>query len=190
MKLDENMLVERYGLQVRLAREDDAEFILSLRTDPRLGRHISATAPDIDRQRIWLRDYKLREAEGREFYFIISLEGRPIGTFRLYNIDGDRFESGSWVFDPQSPPGASILGDIICKEIAYDTLGLLHDRGDVRRDNRQVMRYNLSWEPTITGEDEQNVYMEFTKENFNRIKPKHIALCTRVMRATLNNERK
>jgi len=174
-------MVERYGLQVRLAEVEDAEFILALRTDSRLSRHISATSPDLEQQRDWLRRYKLREAEGKEYYFIIQLNNNPIGTFRLYDIEGDSFVSGSWVFSPDSPAGASILGEIICKEIAYENLGLKHNRGDVRKDNRQVLRYNMSYFPVVTGEDELNVYLEFTRENFEKYKQKHIALCQRLM---------
>jgi len=181
--ITEETIIERYGLQVRLATIDDAEFILSLRTDDRLARHISTTSPDLSQQRKWLQQYKQREAEGKEYYFIIQHKQRPIGTFRLYDIEGDHFVSGSWVFSPDSPAGASILGEIICKEIAYENLKLNHNRGDVRKDNRQVMRYNLSYHPTITGEDDKNVYMEFDKNIFYKEKEKHISLCEKIMKA-------
>jgi len=185
MQSTDNIIIERYGLRVRLATVDDAEFILALRTDPRLSRHISPTKPDISVQRDWLQRYKEREAIGKEYYFIIQHKERPIGTFRLYDISGDSFVSGSWVFSPDSPAGASILGEIICKEFAYENLGLKHNHGDVRKDNRQVLRYNLSYNPTITGEDDENVYLEFDKESFYREKEKHIKLCMRVMNAVL-----
>jgi hypothetical protein len=184
-KLDENLFVERYGLQVRLVNESDAEFILSLRTDSRLGRYISNTSSDIEQQRQWIRAYEQRKENGIEYYFIIQLQGKPIGTFRLYNIEGDKFVSGSWVFSPDSPVGASILGDIICREIAFDDLGLKRDIGDVRKDNKLVLRYNMSYEPIITGEDDLNIYLEISKQNFDKMKLKHIALCCKLMEAAL-----
>jgi hypothetical protein len=41
--LPSNFELDRYGLHVRLVREEDAEFILSLRTDPKLSRFIHPT---------------------------------------------------------------------------------------------------------------------------------------------------
>src|SRR5574343_1279846 len=41
----------------------DAEFIVGLRTDERKSRHLSATSPDVQRQRDWLAAYAGREGE-------------------------------------------------------------------------------------------------------------------------------
>jgi hypothetical protein len=188
-KLPEDFFIERYGLQVRLVRFSDAEFIVALRTDPRLSKYISSTSSDIEQQRQWIRNYKQREADGMEYYFIIQLQGKPVGTSRLYDIEGNKFVSGSWVFSPQSPPGASILGGIICKEIAFDVLGLERDIGDVRKSNKRVLRYNMSYEPVITGEDDLNIYLEFSKENFNKHKSKHIEFALKVMQMALREDR-
>jgi hypothetical protein len=89
--------------------------------------------------------------------------------------------SGSWLFSPDSPTGASILGGIICKEIAYEELGLERDFGDTRKNNKRVLRYNMSYEPEIIGEDETTVYFLFSKEKFNKIKLGYIEQCTKIM---------
>ena len=180
-KIPSNFFVERYGLQVRLVNEDDAEFIVDLRTNPRLNHYISNTSSDVNKQKEWITNYKKREELGVEYYFIIQLEGIPIGTYRIYNIENNKFVSGSWVFSPDAPVGASILGSIICKEIAYEELNLERDIADVRKDNKRVMRHNMSFEPVVTGEDEENIYLEFSKEKFNQIKLKYISQCTKVM---------
>lgn len=184
-KISPDFFIERYGLQVRLVQIDDAEFIVSLRTDPRLSHHISSTSPDIEQQRQWIIDYKKREEAGIEYYFLIQVDGIPIGTDRIYNIDGNKFMSGSWIFSTEAPIGASVLGGIICKEIAYNELGLERDTADIRKDNKRVIRYNMSYEPTITGEDDLNIYLEFSKEKFNKTKLKHIAQCTKAMQTAL-----
>jgi DMSO reductase family type II enzyme chaperone len=42
---------------------------------------------DLDRQREWLRQYKLRERQGQEYYFIAEgKDGEPYGTIRLYEL--------------------------------------------------------------------------------------------------------
>ena len=45
-KLNSNFKLEKYGLEVRFVEEKDAQFILGLRTDSRLGRYISETSLD------------------------------------------------------------------------------------------------------------------------------------------------
>ncbi|MCJ2367251.1 GNAT family N-acetyltransferase, partial [Aeromonas dhakensis] len=58
-------------ISVRLIDVGDAEFILSLRTDGRLNRHLSQTSSSLEQQRDWIKNYKERESQGDEYYFII-----------------------------------------------------------------------------------------------------------------------
>ena len=70
MKLDSDFTYEKYGLQLRFVNEDDAEFIIKLRTDPKLGKFIHSTSSDIEEQKKWIRAYKKREQAGTDYYFI------------------------------------------------------------------------------------------------------------------------
>ena len=67
IKLPSDFETDRYGLHVRLVREEDAEFIVKLRTDPKLGRYIHATDNNVEKQRKWIRDYKKRENDGIQY---------------------------------------------------------------------------------------------------------------------------
>ena len=60
-KLSSNFELDRYGLHVRLVREEDAAFILSLRTDSKLSRFIHPTENDEVKQRANIRGYKERQ---------------------------------------------------------------------------------------------------------------------------------
>ena len=62
-KLDENFSLERYGLKVRLVNENDADFILSLRTDPNRTKYMITLDDEIESQRRWIQEYKKREKE-------------------------------------------------------------------------------------------------------------------------------
>ena len=70
--LPSNFELDRYGLHVRLVREEDAEYIVQLRTNPTKNRYIHSTLNDVKAQKEWIRLYKQREAEGKEYYFIFS----------------------------------------------------------------------------------------------------------------------
>ena len=63
---------ERFGLKVRAVIENDADFILKLRTDLQLARYLSKTESNIDKQISWIKEYKKRQANGKEYYLIFE----------------------------------------------------------------------------------------------------------------------
>jgi hypothetical protein len=177
IKLPPDFELDRYGLHVRLVNENDAKFILKLRTDPTLNKYIHKTDEDVASQVAWIRKYKLRERDGIEFYFIFSYNGVEYGVDRLYKIHDKDFVSGSWLFLPLSPIGVSSLAGIITKEIAYDILNLENDFADIRKQNKSVIRYMMMFKPSIIREDAENIYLHFEKSKFNECKKALIDLC-------------
>ena len=180
-KLPENFTMERYGLQVRLVNESDAEFIVALRTDPRLSRYIHETSPDIEKQKQWIRNYKKREALGLDYYFMFSVNGERQGVARIYNITEDSFTQGSWLFSPHALLGASVLGNIISSEIGFELPGKKFLYSDARRDNN-THRFVQTFNPEVIKVDALNVYYKILPEDFNRGKRKHIERALKVMK--------
>jgi len=180
-KLPPDFRMERYGLQVRLVEEDDAEFIVSLRTNPRLSKHIHATSPDVEQQKQWIRNYKLREAQGLDYYFLFSINNQPQGLARIYDITEDTFTQGSWIFSPDAVLGASVLGNIISSEIGFEFLDKKTEFTDARRDNN-THRYVKSFNPEVINTDEENIYYRILPDDFNHGKKKHISLCMKAMK--------
>lgn len=173
--------LDRYGLQVRLVEESDAEFIVSLRTDPRLSKHIHATSPDVEQQKQWIRNYKLREAQGLDYYFLFSINGQPQGLARIYDITEDTFTQGSWIFSPDAALGAAVLGNIISSEIGFEFLKKKIEYSDARRENN-THRYVKTFHPEIIKTDELSIYYKILPEGFNQGKKKYITLCMSAMK--------
>lgn len=74
-------------IKLRLANVEDSDFILNLRLDPELNRHVSEVENDVEKQKQWMLSYKERERNRSEFYFIIeSIQGTPYGAVRLYDF--------------------------------------------------------------------------------------------------------
>ena len=165
--LPSNFHGERYGLCYRFVREEDAELIVRLRTDPKLGRFINSTDGDVEKQREWIREYKKREAAGTDFYFIFGLaDGTMLGVSRVYGVTETSFETGSWVFDPDAPYGAAFLGDLICHEIAYELFPEKVNLHDIKKDNANVLRYASLFNPKLIGETEDSFRFENNKIDF------------------------
>ncbi|GHT53294.1 hypothetical protein FACS189446_0310 [Bacteroidia bacterium] len=179
-KLPENFTLERYGLQVRLVNEDDAEFIVALRTDPRLSRYIHGTSPSVEDQKQWIRNYKKREAQGLDYYFMFLVNDVRQGVARIYDITEDSFTQGSWVFSPDAVLGASVLGNIISSEVGFEFLDKKVAYSDARKDNN-THRYVQSFSPEIIKTDEDNIYYQISPEGFNQGKRKLIERAVKVM---------
>ena len=136
--------ITKYGVTVRLVTEDDAEFITRLRSDERLGRFIHASNGDVEAQKKWIQEYKKREQEGLDYYFIFSKDGVNYGLDRVYNIDWTHlsFTSGSWVCKKNTAIEEAMLTSVIMNEIAYDFLGLKINLYDVRKENKHVLKFH------------------------------------------------
>jgi len=165
----------KYGLHMRLVNENDAGKIILLRTDSRLSKHIHSTDKLLENQISYIKNYKLRESAGIEYYFAFSLteNTEPIGFYRIYNIDFENktFTIGSWVFEQNIPENIPILSDILVKEFGFDLLKLKTCFFDVRSKNKKVFKYHMLFSPVFIREDEEeNNFFYLSKENFEENK--------------------
>jgi RimJ/RimL family protein N-acetyltransferase len=160
------------SIRLRPAREADARFILDLRLDERLSRFLSQVDDDLEKQREWLRKYEQRESQGQEYYFIIeSHAGHPYGTVRVYDLRPDSFSWGSWILAHDRPQSAAIESTLAIYDFGFYELQFPKSHFDVRKDNEKVIRYHQRFGAHRTGEDELNVFFEFTREDYDRVRP-------------------
>ncbi|MEO3404322.1 GNAT family N-acetyltransferase [Mucilaginibacter sp. CAU 1740] len=160
----------QYGLIFRLVEEQDAEFILSLRTDPRLAKHVSPVSNELEAQQAWIRKYKEREARGLEYYFLYTDEqNEPLGVFRLYNIEHNTVTSGSWLAKSGQDELNSIRADLFLTTAIFEEFKFDRCVIDVRKDNKKLLRYHKMFF-TVTSEDDLNVYMYMNAADYQRKK--------------------
>jgi hypothetical protein len=175
MKKLSKSVYQKYGITVRLVEESDAEFIVNLRTNEKLGRFLSQTDGNVDEQRKWIKAYKAREAAGEEFYFIaVGEQGEQYGTTRLYHFEANSFTTGSWLFAENTPAGVAIKADLIGRELAFEELGYEICKFDVRRDNKTVIRFHQFFKPKVIMENDLDIYYELDKASFYKFRDKII----------------
>lgn len=135
---------KKYGLTFRLVNVEDAEFIAQVRNSPHVGAFLHKTSANVDVQKEWIRQYKKREEDGLDYYFIYFKKEKPIGLNRLYSFHDTTYTGGSWVMMPDTPVEAILATSLIQREIAFEELGmLLEDSYDgVHIDNKKVLKYN------------------------------------------------
>lgn len=140
-------------LTFRDATLADAAFILSLRTDEKKGRYLSATTPDLDVQLAWLQAYGQATDQA---YFIIEHQSQPIGTVRLYDACGTSFCWGSWILIDGLPAQVAIESALMVYAYAVDHLGFSAAHFDVRKANERVWQFHERFGAQRTGETDQD----------------------------------
>jgi len=167
------MTIEYKGIKLRFVEADDAEFIVSIRNDEKKSRFISKTSQDVDAQKKWISDYKEREQQKKEYYFIaVDEKNEDYATYRVYKIESGLPEIGSWVSKPDySNTKNSIKVDVAVKnfvlnELKFDTLQF-----EVRKQNTSVNSYHKLFQPELVRSDDENNYYLLKRETFNRILP-------------------
>lgn len=157
-----------HHLRLRLVELEDAEYIHSLRLDPQYGRFLSAPAPTVESQQSWIERYKAREAERREYYFLIERrqDDLPCGVVRLYEIKDGQFTWGSWILDKNKPPKAALDSALLIYRFAFEVLACELSIFDVRVENSRTLAFHRRFGAVETGVDELNVYFELSREQF------------------------
>lgn len=188
IKLSSDFELDRYGLHVRFARVDDAEFIHKLRTASKTAPYMHIEGCTVETQREWLMNYIKREANGEEYYIIFEREGEPIGIQRLCHFDGVKFHCSSWAFKENIPSYYGIAGALISREIAFDILGLEEEeswRDGIVVTNKNVIMFMklLGWKQTGVHNDGEfdMITGVLTKEAFLKNKLKVLRFIPKTM---------
>lgn len=129
--------MEAHGVTLRPADLADAAFILDLRRDPELGRHIGDTSPSLDQQRAWMEGYFARPGD---FYFIIEVSGCPVGTVGIYDVDEQGAEWGRWIVRSGVPAAAGSA--LLVYRTAFDELGLARLFCRTVQENQHVVSFH------------------------------------------------
>ena len=153
--------VRGHKLVFRDATVDDAEFILSLRTDESKNRYLSTTSSDVQQQRDWLARYA---SDDSQIYFIIcNLEGRPVGTVRLYDQQGDSFCWGSWIKSDDAPGGFGIESALIIYDFALQQ-GFKRAHFQVSKGNDGVISFHQRFGAVETAENDIEFHYEMSHD--------------------------
>lgn len=165
---------EHCGTVLRNVRPSDAEFILSLRTNGALNKHISATPGGVAEQKKWIERYLERFDKGEEAYFIAEYSSVPRGTIRIYDYDFDAgtFVYGSWLMSPDAPACCAFSATILNHDLGFKVLGFSKVLFDVRKDNRSVCAFHEAVGATLLRQDDLNRYYEITSNDYPSLRGK------------------
>jgi RimJ/RimL family protein N-acetyltransferase len=123
---------------------DDAEFIVSLRSDENLTRFLPPLTGSVEDQIRWLDSYFQKEGD---FYFVIcaTRDDAPHGLISIYNQNTERNEAewGRWLVRTGSLAAPESV--LLLTKVGFDVLGLkrLYCRSIV--DNKGVVSFHQGY---------------------------------------------
>lgn len=137
--------IDGLAYRLRPIRCDDAEFVVTLRNDPHLGRYLHSGATDITSQIFWFEQYFQRD---RDYYFVVERRDNdlPEGVIAIYDVDTGSHEGewGRWILRPGSL--AAVESAYLIYRVAFDILGLNEIFCRTVADNEKVVSFHDSCE--------------------------------------------
>ncbi|MDM3574833.1 butyryltransferase [Proteus mirabilis] len=169
------MILKSKTIKLRFVNENDASFILSLRTNNTYNQYLSPVKNDIHQQKKWIKQYKTREKNNQEFYFIIEkLDSTPCGTVRIYDIQDNSFSWGSWILNENKTRTAAIESALLVYIFGFNKKFFHHCHFEVMKENKKVISFHEKFNAKRIGEDELHYFYEIKPEDIIDIKNKFI----------------
>jgi len=130
----------------------------------------------VDDQRSWIEAYKKREAEGQEFYYIITRkDGAACGAVRLYDLDAESFTWGSWILDAKKPPKAALESAVLSFGLGFDVLGRSVAKVDVRVGNARAQSFYRRLGMVEIHQTPNDIFFTYPRTRYQADRDSHFA---------------
>ena len=142
MNLEDNIVLEGYGVTLRRLTHDKIETVRQWRNDPKIQQHM------------FYREYITPEMQERwfakldkkcNFYFIIEYNGKEIGLINIKDINWETKigEPGIFIYEDEYLNGdAAIRASFVMTDFGFYTLGLELLKGHILPNNKRAVRFN------------------------------------------------
>jgi len=168
------MLICGKNINLRTVEIEDAEFIFSMRQNQNKTKYLSKVTGTVESQKEWIKNYKQREENKKEFYFVIeSKDEKKLGLVRMYDFKEDSFCWGSWLIKENAPQTTAIESALQIYEFGFYELGFEKSHFDVRKGNDKVIAFHQRFGAKIIDEDELDYFFNFTKIDYKITKERY-----------------
>ncbi|TLT06363.1 GNAT family N-acetyltransferase [Aliarcobacter thereius] len=168
------MIIYGKNINMRTVTTEDAEFIYNMRQNQNKTKYLSKVSGTVESQKEWIKNYKQREENQKEFYFIIeSKDEEKLGLVRMYDFKEDSFCWGSWLVKEDSPKSTAIESALQIYEFGFYNLGFKKSHFDVRKGNNKVIAFHQRFGAKIVDEDELDYFFNFEKSDYEITKEKY-----------------
>ena len=128
-------------VMLRSVEESDAEFILSVRNDPRISKYLPPLNVTLEQQRQWISKQR---ADNDSYYFLMETPlGEALGSISVYDIVDETAETGR--FCSFGDPASNIETCILLNDFCFDIIGIKTIHIWVYENNKPVISLNQSF---------------------------------------------
>ena len=168
------MIIYGKNINMRTVTTEDAEFIYNMRQNQNKTKYLSKVTGTVESQKEWIKNYKQREENKKEFYFVIeSKDKRKLGLVRMYDFQDNSFCWGSWLIKEDAPKSTAIESALQIYEFGFYSLGFEKSHFDVRKENDKVIAFHQRFGAKIIDEDKLNYFFNFEKSDYEITKKKY-----------------
>ncbi len=168
------MRIEGKNIYLRTVEASDADFVYIMRKNKHKTKYLSTVSGTVDVQKRWIANYKTREKQGKEYYFIIeSKKHEKLGLVRMYDFNNDSFSWGSWIIKEDAPAFTAIESALQIYEFAFYQLGFTQSHFEVQKENAKVISFHQRFGAKIVNENELEYFFTLTKEEYEVTKKKY-----------------
>ena len=168
------MIICGKNINMRTVTTEDTEFIYNMRQNQNKTKYLSKVTGTVESQKEWIKSYKQREEEKKEFYFVIeSKEEEKLGLVRMYDFKDNSFCWGSWLIKEDAPKTTAIESALQIYEFGFYSLGFEKSHFDVRKGNDKVIAFHQRFHAKIVDEDELDYFFNFEKSDYEITKEKY-----------------
>lgn len=162
------------NINLRTVEIDDADFIYEMRQNQDKNKYLSKIIGTVESQKEWIKNYKQRENEKKEFYFVIeSKNEEKLGLVRMYDFKDKSFCWGSWLIKEDAPKTTAIESALQIYEFAFYKLSFDKSHFEVQKGNDKVVAFHKRFGAKIVNENEKEVFFNFEKTDYEITKEKY-----------------
>ena len=162
------------NINLRTVEIDDADFIYEMRQNQDKTKYLSKIIGTVESQKEWIKNYKQRENEKKEFYFVIeSKNEEKLGLVRMYDFQEESFCWGSWLIKEDAPKTTAIESALQIYEFAFYKLSFDKSHFEVQKGNDKVVAFHKRFGAKIVNENEKEVFFNFEKTDYEITKEKY-----------------
>ena len=162
------------NINLRTVEIDDADFIYEMRQNQDKTKYLSKIIGTVESQKEWIKNYKQRENEKKEFYFVIeSKNEEKLGLVRMYDFQEESFCWGSWLIKEDAPKTTAIESALQIYEFAFYKLSFDKSHFEVQKGNDKVVAFHKRFGAKIVNENEKEFFFNFEKTDYEITKEKY-----------------
>lgn len=163
---------------LRSVKEEDAEFIIRIRTDEKMNHFVHTVENDVKKERIWICNQHKRVGD-YFFSFIRKQDGQILGNISIYNVKDGTGELGRWLSYGNAIE--NLESTVLAHDFAFNTLQISSVYTRTMSENKKIVsfwkRFGGIARENVPVEDFTVYYNIVHKEQYkSEIRPKLIKM--------------